>query len=139
MNIEGLFVLLIWGTIFGWHVIRSASNALLAVGRSRKGSRKVKGIYSFKHKLLLKHVKEQSKMFLGHVRFLLVINKIYLLVFFTSLILIVLALFTEKVYIVAYYLVISKSVILDIPLIVYMFLMTEHDNIHGGVRWKYKK
>jgi hypothetical protein len=137
MKTTELFILLFGASFFGWYIIRSASNALLAVGRSNKGLQKTKKLYSFKQKLFLDDVSEQGKKYPKQIKILVVTNKTYILVLLLTVFVSVLSLIVDELSTVAYYLVISKTLALDVPLIIFYFVMTEHDTVHGGVRWKH--
>jgi cation transport ATPase len=138
METTSILLLLLLVSIFFYPLIHDASEGILGAGHSSAAIRKIKGMYTCKQRFLLHHVMQHCKRYKKHVQVLMVINKVYIVVFSLTLLSSLMSLYWDRLNIVAFYLLIGKGLLLDVPLGVFTLIMSEYDKTHGGKKWKYK-
>jgi hypothetical protein len=137
MGIENLLALFFGTSIFSCFILRSALKEILRlnIGKKDKYRRVINSQTLFK-KLSLAYVKDYVKTHKPLCLTLQWINYIYMGLILIYLAMLLLLTFKMQVVQIIKIITIAKVIILDIPIILFFFIKTGHNNKHGGVKWK---
>lgn len=127
-------------SVFSFIFICDALLHIFRLGKSKNHLKKIRKSYTFGQRIAMKHISvENCKYHKSTVKRFLLLRKVYIIVFLFFLFLGLLTLVFHRLYIVWYWGIRGKGVLLDAPVILYSFIMTKNDMKHGGVTWRYTK
>lgn len=124
-------------------ILSTAILHIFSLGKSKNTLKKIRNKYSLPQRIILLHVKENKncKCHQTALKRLLIIWDIYITIFLLCAVLCVIILILgPKYYEIAFlWCVKVKAYIIDIPIVIYFFIMTKHDKKHGGITWRWEQ
>lgn len=130
-----LYLFSIW---FVWESSRSLAKAILKIGRSRSGVKKILKAKTFKEKLFLKNYVEICNGEYKKMKIAMLVNYVYIIYTPILIIILLLSLFLPFFRIVNFIYFLIKLIIIDIPFTLIHLTSTCHAP-NGGVEWKFER
>lgn len=123
-----------------FYLISDAVIHIFELGKSKSHLKKIRKSYTFGQRIAMKHISaDNCKYYKKTVRWLLLIRKVYLIVFAVFSLFAILTFVSDKLYIAWSWGIRGKGIIIDVPIMLYFFTMTKFDLKHGGITWRYTK
>ena len=129
-------------SLYPFFIMQDAVLSIFYLGKSKSMKRKIQKKYSLKQRFYLHHVYEQAdscKQYLDRLKRLLQMRKICLVViavFTLLLFLFLVGILPVMVWRCCFFV---EMAVLDIPVSIWLMLMTKHDKKHGGVMWRWEE
>ena len=139
MDKASLICLLFCPAFFSLIHLWLAVNHLFELGKSKTKVRKEKkGLVLWKKLLLIEYAKN-CKYYSTTAKRLSNIYWLYIFIVFCGATLLFISTFLPMIETVLTIFVISKVIVLDIPINIYSLIMTKHNKRGGGVVWRWEK
>lgn len=138
MNIPLYISFYLFSMFFVWLSCRDLAKALLKIGKSRNGYKKLLKSKTIIDKIFLKNYINSCAADNKKMQLAVWINNIYIV--YTPIFAIILLISLKMTFfkLIIFMLFLFKSIIVDIPFIIFFFLNTCHAP-NGGVEWKFER
>ncbi len=138
-SVFGCIIIFLFTSAMSFFSLQDAIISIFYLGKSKTRKKKDIGKYTFLQRICLKHIRQrmnENVRYAKTIKKLLVWRQAYILIEAISVFIIalyILGILTDTVYCI----IILKTIVADVPIIAYMFLMTKHGK-HGGVVWRWE-
>lgn len=138
-SISNIIVLFLFPPIFPISALIFFLYDIFILGKSKTGIRKIKKQYTLKQRMFLQHIKENHNKYDKDKNVMLFALKAYSISFLLGLVFLFVSVWYSWAKTALIIQIIIRGILLDIPTVVYDFIVTEHDKVHGGCKSKYRK
>lgn len=119
-------------------LLHDLADSILKIKRSKTAYRKLILSIDLKKRIFMSGYFSLAMAKRNLMRLCIVTNRLYIIAMSVSVIMIILALFIEKMNDIAFYFLIIQIIILVLPLYIYSLLNSKHLK-NGGVTWNFLK